>query len=165
MPVLARRLPSGTIVVEVSVGDMSGRTVVVSSYDQQPDPGAQAGRMTTWCGRHALRVGEVVDEVGFGMSAHHRPVFCVTPRSGRLWSSTGVGWPVSGSGTRALCWPRMVVGSWWSSPRQRTDDLVGDMVEVLTGMCACLYGRRGARNRTMRVVTATKGDSVDEVPV
>jgi putative resolvase len=30
------------------------------------------------------------------------------------------------------------------------------MVEVLTSMCARLYGRRGARNRAMRAVTATK---------
>jgi putative resolvase len=39
------------------------------------------------------------------------------------------------------------------------------MVEVVTGMCARLCGRRGAHSRAMRVVTATKGDSVDEVPV
>jgi putative resolvase len=39
------------------------------------------------------------------------------------------------------------------------------MVEVLTGMCAGLCGRRGARDRAMRAVTATKGNSVDEVPV
>ena len=48
---------------------------------------------------------------------------------------------------------------------ETTDDLVRDMVEVLTSMCARLYGRRGARNRAMRAITATKGDSVDEVPV
>ena len=30
------------------------------------------------------------------------------------------------------------------------------MVEVLTSFCARLYGRRGARNRAMRAVTATK---------
>jgi len=29
-------------------------------------------------------------------------------------------------------------------------------IEVLTSMCARLYGRRGARNRAMRAVTATK---------
>ena len=35
------------------------------------------------------------------------------------------------------------------------DDLVRDVIEVLTSMCAGLYGRRGARNRAMRAVTAT----------
>lgn len=39
---------------------------------------------------------------------------------------------------------------------ERTDDLVRDMIEVLTSMCARLYGRRGARNRALRAVTATK---------
>jgi putative resolvase len=61
--------------------------------------------------------------------------------------------------------PRSSELCWSSSPRQRTDDRVRDMVEVLTGMCARLCGLRGARNGAMRVVTATKGDSVDEVPV
>jgi putative resolvase len=39
---------------------------------------------------------------------------------------------------------------------ETTNDLVDDMVEVLTSFCARLYGRRGARNRAMRAVTATK---------
>ena len=43
-------------------------------------------------------------------------------------------------------------------PGERADDLVRDMIEVLTGMCARLYGRRGARNRAVRAVTATKHD-------
>jgi putative resolvase len=43
-----------------------------------------------------------------------------------------------------------------ADPGETTDDLVRDMIEVLTGMCARLYGRRGARNRAMRAVTATK---------
>jgi putative resolvase len=39
---------------------------------------------------------------------------------------------------------------------EATDDLVRDMVEVLTSFCARLYGRRGARNRAMRALTAAK---------
>jgi putative resolvase len=33
-----------------------------------------------------------------------------------------------------------------------TDDLVGDMVEVLTSFCARRYGRRSARNRTLKAL-------------
>jgi len=36
------------------------------------------------------------------------------------------------------------------------DDLVRDMIEVLTSMCARLHGRRGVHNRAMRAVTAVK---------
>jgi putative resolvase len=42
-----------------------------------------------------------------------------------------------------------------ADPGEATDDLVRDVIEVLTSMCA-LYGRRGARNRAMRAITATK---------
>jgi putative resolvase len=43
-----------------------------------------------------------------------------------------------------------------ADPGETTDDLVRDMIEVLTSMCARLYGRRGARNRAMRAVTVGK---------
>ena len=33
-----------------------------------------------------------------------------------------------------------------------TDDLVRDMSEVLTSFCACLYGRRSARNRALKAI-------------
>jgi putative resolvase len=42
-----------------------------------------------------------------------------------------------------------------------SDDLVRDMIEVLTSMCARLYGRRGARNRAVRAVAAAKNASDD----
>jgi putative resolvase len=39
---------------------------------------------------------------------------------------------------------------------ETTDDLVRDMIEVLTLVCAGLYGRGGARNRAMHAVSAAK---------
>jgi putative resolvase len=45
-----------------------------------------------------------------------------------------------------------------ADPGERTDDLVGDVVDVLTSMCARPYGRRGARNGAMRAITATRRD-------
>jgi putative resolvase len=36
---------------------------------------------------------------------------------------------------------------------ETTDDLVPDMIEVLTSMCTWLYGRRRARSRAIRAVT------------
>jgi putative resolvase len=38
-----------------------------------------------------------------------------------------------------------------------TDDLVGDLVEVLTSLCARLYGRRSARNRALKAVRCAEG--------
>jgi putative resolvase len=41
-------------------------------------------------------------------------------------------------------------------PGETSDELVSDLVEVLTSFCARLYGRRGARNRALRAVTCAK---------
>jgi putative resolvase len=42
-------------------------------------------------------------------------------------------------------------------PEETTDDLVRDITEVLTSMCARLYGRRSAKNRAARAVAAATG--------
>jgi predicted site-specific integrase-resolvase len=43
--------------------------------------------------------------------------------------------------------------------REVDDDLVGDITEVLTLMCARLYGRRSAKRRAERALTAA-GEAV-----
>jgi putative resolvase len=167
MPVPARRLPSGTIVVDPPEVDGSGRCVVyvrVSSHDQRPDLEAQAGRVSTWCAGQGVRVDEVVSEVGSGMNGRR-------PRLARLLRDPAVTTIVVEHRNRlarfgvehleaalAATGRRIVV----VGTSETTDDLVRDMVEVLTSMCARLYGRRGARNRAMRAVTATKHDPASE---
>ena len=39
-------------------------------------------------------------------------------------------------------------------PGETKDDLVQDMIDVLTSMCARLYGRRSARNRAEKALKA-----------
>ena len=41
------------------------------------------------------------------------------------------------------------------------DGLVRDMTEILTSMCARLYGKRAAANRARRAVAAAADDDVD----
>jgi putative resolvase len=160
MPVPARRLPSGTIVVD-PVEASEGRTVAyvrVSSHDQRGDLEAQAGRLTAWCTTQGIRVDEVMSEVGSGVNGRR-------PKLARLLCDPEVQTIVVEHRDRvarfgveylhaalAATGRRIVV----VDTSETTDDLVRDMVEVLTWMCARLYGRRGARNRAMRAVTATK---------
>jgi putative resolvase len=47
----------------------------------------------------------------------------------------------------------------FAHPGEATDDVVRDMIAVVTGMCARLSGRRGAGNRAMRAITATERES------
>ena len=39
------------------------------------------------------------------------------------------------------------------------DDLVSDMIEVLTSFCARLYGRRSAKNRAKKAVEAIQSET------
>lgn len=44
-------------------------------------------------------------------------------------------------------------------PTETADDLVRDITEVLTSMCARRYGRRAAKNRAARAVAVATGEA------
>ena len=44
-------------------------------------------------------------------------------------------------------------------PRETTSDLVRDITEVLTSMCARLYGRRAGKNRAARAIAVATEDA------
>lgn len=58
--------------------------------------------------------------------------------------------------SRPLC-PRPAVDSSFFQDGEVEDDLVRDMVEVLTSFCARLYGRRSAKNRAAKTLQAAAG--------
>jgi putative resolvase len=162
LPVPAYQTPSGSIIVELPVpGSQPGRTVVytrVSSHDQRLDLDRQIARLTRWAAQEGLQVAEVVAEVGSGLNGRRTKLrrlladpavtTIVVEHRDRLarFGVEQLDAALAAHGRRVLV----------ADPAETTDDLVGDMVEVLTSFCARLYGRRGARNRAMRAVTATK---------
>jgi predicted site-specific integrase-resolvase len=50
-------------------------------------------------------------------------------------------------------------------PTEVEDDLVRDMTEVLTSLCARLYGRRSARTRAARALRSASRPVGEEVAV
>jgi predicted site-specific integrase-resolvase len=141
----------------------SGRTVVyarVSSADQRPDLDRQVARVTEWAtGRH-LAVDRVVTEVGSALNGH-RPKFLALLRDPAVstivvehrdrfarFGAEDVEAALAASGRRLL-----VV-----DPAEVDDDLVRDVSEILTSLCARLYGRRAAANRVARAVCALAED-------
>jgi putative resolvase len=166
MPVPARRLESGTIWVDAAPADESGRVVVyarVSSHGRRHDLERQVARLTDWATRNGHAVGEVVTEVGSGLNGKR-------PKLRRVLSDPSAGVVVVEHRDRLARFGvehleaalsahgRKVVVA---GPGETTGDLVRDMIEVLTSMCARLYGRRGARNRAMRAVTAAKHEAAE----
>lgn len=172
MPVPARRLESGTIWVDAAtVGDSSkvGRVVVyarVSSHDQRGDLDRQVARLAEWATTHGHQVGEVVTEVGSGLNGRR-------PKLRRILSDPTVTVLVVEHRDRLARFGVEYLEAALSAQGRQVvvtdadeadDDLVRDMIEVLTSMCARLYGRRGARNRAMRAVTAAKNPSPTSEP-
>jgi putative resolvase len=165
MPVPARRLPSGTILVQVPGSDHDGgvdqRAVLyarVSTHDQRGELDRQVNRLSGWATAQGVTVAEVVTEVGSGLNgrrpklrrvlADPRAAMIVVEHRDRLarFGVEQLEAALSAQGRRLV-----VV-----DPGETSDDLVGDMVEVLTGFCAHLYGPGGARNRALRAVTSAK---------
>ncbi len=118
-------------------------------------------RLTGWVTSNGLRIGQVVCEVGSGLNGK-RPKLArvlsdpsatviVVEHRDRL-ARFGVEHLQAALAAQAR---RIVV----VDAGETDDDLVRDMIEVLTSMCARLYARRGARNRALRAVTATRQQS------
>jgi putative resolvase len=128
----------------------------VSSHDQRHDLDRQVARLTDWATGNGHAVGEVVTGAGSGLSGKR-------PKLRRILSDPSASVVVVEHRDRLARFGvehleaalsahgREVVVT---DPGETADDLVCDMIEVLTSMCARLYGRRGARNRAMRAVTA-----------
>jgi putative resolvase len=163
MPVPARRLPSGTIMVDTPSSDSphGERTVLyarVAAHDQRADLDRQVARLAAWASGHGVAVAEVVTEIGSGINGKrpklkrlladpHATTIVVEHRD-RLARFGGdhLEAALSAQGRRIVVADR----------GETSDDLVRDMLDVLTSFCAGLYGRRGARNRALRALTCAK---------
>ncbi|MEO3742993.1 IS607 family transposase [Plantactinospora sp. B5E13] len=144
----------------------AGQTVVyarVSSADQEPDLDRQVARVAVWATGRNLAVDRVVTEVGSALDGHRKKFLAllrdpavstiVVERRDRFarFGAEYVEAALSAQGRRLL-----VV-----DPAEVDDDLVRDVTEILTSLCARLSGRRSAANRARRAVeVATGGDLV-----
>ncbi|MGI0130583.1 MAG: IS607 family transposase [Thermoplasmata archaeon] len=161
LPDPAKQLHTGTILVDVR--EIKEQSVAlyarVSSRDQKADLERQQGRLVVWATQHHLPVRQVVSEVGSGLNGHRSRLLAllkdpaitaiVVEHRERMarFGSEYIEAALAGSGRRLL-----VV-----EETELKDDLVEDMVSVLTSFCARLYGRRSAANRAKRALRAAEG--------
>src|SRR5919201_1857853 len=169
LPVPALQTPSGTILVQPDAPDAVpqpggglGLYARVSSHDQRADLDRQVTRLTHWAaaGAAAARGVRVEAEVASGMTGRR-------PKLRRLLADPAVQTVVVTHRDRlARMNAELVEAALWAHGRRLvvlddgevTDDLIRDMVEVLTSFCARLYGRRSARNRALKAVRCAERD-------
>ena len=163
LPVPARRVGGLILVMDESEPAPAGTAVVyarVSSADQKADLDRQVARVTAWATSQGLTVGRVVSETGSALNGHRRkflallrdPSVTVIAAEHRdrfaRFGAEYVEAALSAQGRRLL-----VV-----DPAEVDDDLVRDVTEILTSLCARLYGRRAAADRAARAVSALTQD-------
>jgi putative resolvase len=165
LPVPARQLPTGTILVEPPT-EKSGVTVAycrVSSHDQKADLERQAGRVLVEATRRGITIDRTVTEIGSGCSGRRaklRKILAdpdvttiVVEHRDRL-ARFGVEHLESALAAHG----RAIVVL---DDTEIAEDLVRDMTEVLTAMCARLYGRGSATRHAAAAVNATRVDPAE----
>jgi predicted site-specific integrase-resolvase len=160
LPAPAWRVSRLILLDEPAVGTgLRRRTAVyarVSSADQKADLDRQVARVTAWATVEQIPVDKVVTEVGSALNGHrreflallrdrsvHRIVVEYRDRFCRFGSEY-VQAAFAAQGRELI-----VVDS-----AEVDDDLVQDVTEILTSMCARLYGKRAAQNRAKRAAAA-----------
>lgn len=155
-----RQLPTGRIMVDFpDESDTLGRTVIyarVSSQSQSAGLDAQVARVTQWAVGNGHSVDDVVTEVGSGLNGKRRKFL-------RLLGDASVQTIIVEHRDRFCRFGAEYVEAALKAQNRSLvvvddtevdDDLVRDVTEVLTSLCARLYGKRSAKARAAKGVAA-----------
>ncbi len=132
----------------------------MSSHDQRADLDRQVARLIQWATTAGVPLIGVEAEVASGVTGRR-------PKLRRLLADPAVQTVVVTHRDRLARMNAELVEAALAAHGRRlvvlddgevTDDLIRDMVEVLTSLCAGLYGRRSARNRALKAVRCAERD-------
>lgn len=157
LPVSATRV--GGVILVGDLADLAAsrpaRTVLyarVCSSDQSDDLDRQVVRLTKWATEHGRTIGGVVTEVGSGLNGSRKRLLrtlgdpmvteVVVEHRDRL-SRFGFDYIDAALSAQGRSVTVVETG-------EVEDDLVRDIIDVLTSMCAGRYGRRSARSRAQK---------------
>ena len=168
LPARAEQLATGTILVyedTVIYGKDKSVTIYarVSSRDQKEDLGRQVSRLKDYAAASGLRVKAIVEEIGSGLNGHRRKLL-------KLLGDPDVGTILVEHKDRLTRFGfEFIEAAMMSQGRsimvaddtEEMTDIWTDFIDVVTSMCARIYGKRGARNRARKAVEAVK-DTEDQ---
>ncbi len=163
LPVPARQLATGTVLVDAPARPAERGVALyarVSSSDQEKDLEGQLGRLAVFAAANHLTVIATAAEVGSGLNGHRRGLM-------GLLRNPAVGIIVVEHRDRLMRFGAEYVEAALAADGRKLlvvddtelkDDLVQDVIAVLTSMCARLYGRRSAKNRAARALASLQQD-------
>jgi putative resolvase len=162
LPVPAKRVGPRTILVNIdapaspSAAGGAGLYARVSSHDQRGDLERQVARLSEWAAKAGQPVVRIESETASGVNGGR-------PKARRLLADARVTTVVVEHRDRLGRMNTELVEAALEAAGRRLvvldegevqDDLVRDMVEVLTSFCARLYGCGSAKNRARRALEA-----------
>jgi len=161
LPVRYEQMPSGTIIVHPEAPAARTRVTIyarVSSADQKEDLVRQASRLKEYASANGWPVVSVVEEVGSGLNGRRKKLL-------KLLQDASVGMILVEHRDRlARFGVEYIEAALVSQGRsiivadetEEMADIWQDFIDVVTSMCARIYGKRGARNRAKKAVSAVK---------
>lgn len=133
----------------------------VSSADQRDDLDLQVGRLSEWAISNGYHPTDVVKEVGSGLNGSRKRLL-------KILGDRTVGVIIVEHRDR-LCrfgfeYVEAALAAHGCSvvvmdDSEVEDDLVRDVTEVMTSLCARLYGRRSAKRRAQRAMRVARNDA------
>jgi putative resolvase len=166
LPVPAERVGPRTILVNMDANTSLSATggvglyARVSSHDRKADLERRTARLAEWAAKAGHRVVRAESEIGSGMNGGRT-------KARRLLADPDVTAVVVEHKDRLGRMNVELVEAALSATGRRLvvlddgeveDDLVRDVVEVLTSFCVRLYGRRSAKNRAQKALQAAAAD-------
>lgn len=164
LPVPSKQLANGTIIlteIEKSLASKLAIYARVSSSDQKNDLDRQVARLAQFANEQGFTISQTITEIGSGLNGHR-------PKLIKLLSDQSIqiilvehrdrlmrfGIEYVETALEAQGRKLLVVDS-----GELKDDLVQDMIEILTSFCARLYGRRSAKNKAKKALKSIQDES------
>ena len=163
LPVRAEQLATGTILIyeDTTMRDKDKSVIIyarVSSHDQKGDMERQVNRLKDYAAASGMRVRAVVEEIGSGLEGHRVKLLKVLadPTVGTILVEhkdrlTRFGFEFIEAALMSQ--GRSIVVA---DETEQMGDIWQDFIDVVTSMCARIYGKRGARNRAKKAVAVVK---------
>ena len=171
-PVPTQQLQTGTILVAEDPVPFKSNEVAIyartSSRDQKKDLDTQVARLCVYATSRGLVVSQVVTEIASGMNGsrsrlihllENGKVNCILVEHRDRLTRFGFEYIealMRSSGRSILVLEEKEI-------KEDKDDLVRDMIEVLTSFCARLYGKRSAENRARKAIRILERENADHV--
>ncbi len=158
MPVRSEQFATGMIIVHPEQAKVQHVAIYgrVSSADQKNDLVRQVQRLRDYCAAQGWKIDREVTDIGSGLNDGRKGILRL------LEDKTVTHIVVEHRDRLARFGCEMISAALSAEGRQVVvvnatefkDDLVQDFVDVVTSMCARIYGKRAAKNRAKRAIEA-----------